>query len=53
MWSLILYFLFGIGQPSNGQQGNQGHQNGQTTVTPYGDIPGETETPLPPRPPKS
>ncbi|WP_286859445.1 MULTISPECIES: hypothetical protein [Sphingobacterium] len=46
MWSLILYFLFGIGQPSNGQQGNQ---NGSTTVQPYGDHGGETETPRPPK----
>lgn len=49
MWSLILYFLFGIGQPSNGQQDNHGNQNGSATVQPYGDTPGETETPRPPK----
>ncbi|MGJ1193288.1 MULTISPECIES: hypothetical protein [Sphingobacterium] len=33
MWSLILYFLFGIGQPSNAQQ-NTGTPTVQTADTP-------------------
>jgi hypothetical protein len=55
MWSLILYFLFGIGQPSNSQpsvgieieQSTDGHQPNEP-----GDNGGETSTPIPPRPPK-
>lgn len=54
MWSLILYFLFGIGQPSNSQPG-AGTSTVQTAdahpVDP-GDNGGETSTPIPPRPPK-
>lgn len=50
MWSLILYFLFGIGQPSNGQHGNHGNQNGSTIVQPYGDSNGgDKENPRPPK----
>ncbi len=55
MWSLILYFLFGIGQPSNSQPG-AGTSTVQTADAPPvdpGDNGGETSTPIPPRPPKS
>lgn len=45
MWSLILYFLFGIGQPSNGQFGSEVATNQTTSVD--GDTGGETDTPRP------
>ncbi len=52
MWSLILYFLFGIGQPSNSQP-NTGAPTVQTAdATPPvdpGDTGGETGTPRPPK----
>ena len=49
MWSLILYFLFGIGQPSNYQPSGSA-----PTVQSDGpgDTGGETSTPRPPIPPK-
>ena len=46
MWSLILYFLFGIGQPSNPQP-NPEHPTVQTF-----DEGGDTSSPRPPIPPK-
>ncbi|WP_286775384.1 MULTISPECIES: hypothetical protein [Sphingobacterium] len=54
MGSLILYFLFGIGQPSNSQPG-AGTSTVQTADAPPvdpGDNGGETSTPIPPRLPK-
>ncbi|MNK09262.1 hypothetical protein D3C87_272180 [compost metagenome] len=51
MWSLILYFLFGIGQPSNSQPG-AGTPTVQTADAPPvdpGDNGGETSTPRPPK----
>ncbi|WP_294185828.1 hypothetical protein [uncultured Sphingobacterium sp.] len=52
MWSLILYFLFGIGQPSNSQP-SAGTPTVQTADTPPpvdpGDNGGETGTVRPPR----
>jgi len=51
MWSLILYFLFGIGQAANAQTPTV-----QVAVSSEADQPGdnggETSTPIPPRPPK-
>ncbi|MGE8377277.1 MAG: hypothetical protein ACN6PN_02975 [Sphingobacterium sp.] len=44
MWYLILALLFG-----NGGNCDTPKDNGQTTVTPYGDRGGETETPRPPK----
>lgn len=43
MWSLILYFLFGIGQPSNTQQDNN-HPTVQTASDG-----GDKENPRPPK----
>jgi hypothetical protein len=47
MWSIILYFLFGIGQPIDTE-----HSEIQTIqAASYGDG-GETSTSIPPRPTK-
>lgn len=50
MWSLILYFLFGVGSPSNGN--HSGNQNGSSSVQTYS-IPdsdgGDKENPRPPK----
>ncbi len=52
MWSLILYFLFGIGQPSNSQS-SVGIAIVQSTDSNQSDEPGdnggETSTPRPPK----
>lgn len=49
MWGLILYLLFGIGQPTNSQS-NVGAAQSIGAPSILGDHGGETETPLPPRP---
>lgn len=51
MWSLILYFLLGIGQPSNAQPsaGTPTVQSADAPPTDPGDNGGETSTPRPPK----
>ncbi|MGJ1410143.1 hypothetical protein ACR78Z_10735 [Sphingobacterium thalpophilum] len=54
MWSLILYFLFGIGQTTMPHSGSEVAplQNTDAFQAGGGDTGGETSTPRPPIPPK-
>lgn len=47
MWNLILYFLFGIGQPTDIK-----HPETNTIQTMSDDEGGDTSTPRPPIPPR-
>lgn len=53
MWSLILYFLFGIGNASNGNHNQSDNQNGSSTIQTYSTPPptsgGDKENPRPPK----
>ncbi|MDR3009445.1 MAG: hypothetical protein LBV59_16040 [Sphingobacterium sp.] len=50
MWSLILYFLFGVGQPANiNSSGNSSTVNVTADDNPNDGDGGDKENPIPPK----